>query len=292
MQKKTPTAVEFLNEDDAIAANRAQLQQLFPLPDDAIYQVSLHEKKTSVMKRQAKKALPVLSIVFAAFFLLAWINPVYKTETIASAIGEQKTLTLADRSQLTLDTNTQLQVHWHVRSRQVVLKSGRAMFHVAHQQYRPFYVQAGATRIKVIGTIFDVLLQGEQATVTVLRGKVQVRSYHHAHTQYQEVYLTKDQQTQPYPAHALSVQTVDANTQTAWKDGKIIFERTPLRQALAEMQRYEVRPVVLADAQLADLRISGTFNIKSTDDVIKLLPKILPVKVIHHADGAIYIHKK
>ncbi|WP_024929213.1 FecR family protein [Methylophilus sp. OH31] len=289
MQKKTSTPAEFLNEDDAIAANRAQLQQLFPLPDEALYQA---EKNTSALKRNVKKALPVLGFVFAVFSLLLWLNPAYKTETIASAIGEQKTLTLVDHSHLTLDTNTQLQVHWHLRSRQVVLTSGRVMFHVAHQAYRPFYVKAGATRIKVIGTIFDVLLQGDQATVTVLRGKVQVRRYHNAYTQYQEVYLTKDQQTQSYPARPLFVQTVDTKTQTAWKDGKIIFERTPLHQALAEMQRYETRPVVLADAQLANLKISGTFNTKSTDDVIKLLPQILPVKVIHHADGAIYIHTK
>lgn len=58
------------------------------------------------------------------------------------------------------------------------------------------------------------------------------------------------------------------------------------------MQRYETTPILLADAQLADLKISGTFNTDSIEDVIKLLPQILPVKIIHHANSAIYIQAK
>jgi len=295
-QKQTSTQAEFLTEDAAIATNRMQLQQLFPLPDFSIHHQSLYQQNTSALKlkvkRNIKKALPLLTLFFVAIFLLAWIDPTYKTEKIASVIGEHKTLTLADNSQLTLDTNTQLQVDWHLRSRQITLHSGRAMFHVTHQQYRPFYVQAGATQIKVVGTIFDVLRKNEQVTVTVLQGKVQVRGYNQARTQYQQTYLTKNEQVTVNQGEISSTLTVDSALKTAWTDGKIIFERTPLNQALAEMQRYKTTPIILTNAQLANLKISGTFNTNSTDDIIQLLPNILPVKVTRGANDAIYIGTK
>ena len=296
-QKQISTQAEFLTEEDAIAANRQQLQQLFPLPDffthnQSAYQQNAASISLNAIQRNLKKTLPLLSLFFVAIFLLAWIDPAYKTETIASAIGEHKTLTLADNSQLTLDTNTQLQVDWHLRSRQITLHSGRAMFHVTHQQYRPFYVQAGATQVKVVGTVFDVLHKDEQVTVTVLQGKVQMRSFDHTRTQYQEIYLTKNEQAIAKQGDISPILTVDSASKTAWTDGKIIFDRTPLNQALAEMQRYKTTPIILTDAQLANLKISGTFSTNSTDDILQLLPNILPVKVTHHVNGAIYIQAK
>ena len=293
-KKQTATQAEFLTEEDAIAANREQLQQLFPLPDFSTFHQSPYQQNASAIniKRNIKKALPLLTLFFLAIFLLAWIDPTYKTQKIASAIGEHKTLTLADNSQLTLDTNTQLQVDWHLRSRQITLHSGRAMFHITRQQYRPFYVQAGDAQVKVVGTIFDVLRKNEQVTVTVLQGKVQVRGYNQVRTQYQQTYLTKNEQVTVNQGEISPTLTVDSALKTAWKDGKIIFERTPLNQAVAEMQRYKTTPIVLTHAQLANLKISGTFNTNSSDDIIQLLPNILPVKVSHDANGTIYIGAK
>lgn len=292
MQKRTSQQLEFLIEEDVIEMNREQLQQLFPLPDFSQTDKTDYQKNTSIVKRNIKIAAPILTIFAITIALLAWIDPSYHTETIASAIGEQKTLILADNSQITLDTNTQLQVDWHLLSRQITLQSGRAMFHVTHAQYRPFYVLAGATQVKVIGTIFDVLRKDERTTVTVLQGKVQMRAYNHARAQYQEIYLTKNEQATSDQGEISLILPVDSISKTAWKDGKIIFERTPLNQALAEMQRYKATPIMLTDAQLANLQISGTFNTNSTDDIIQLLPNILPVKVTHGANGVIYIGTK
>jgi transmembrane sensor len=285
MQKQVLQQTQFSQEENAIAANREQLQQLFPLPDFA---QTTAVKKPSKIKHHAKKAAPLLAIIFA----LVWLDPAYRTESVATVIGEQKTLTLADNSILTLDTNTKLQISWHLRSRQVALETGRAMFTVTPNQHRPFYVEADATQIKVVGTVFDVKREGEKVTVTVLQGKVQVQGRDPSGAPQQKTYLTKNQQAISHAGEISPSQKVDSVTKTAWKDGKIIFERTPLVEALAEMQRYKNAPIILTDTQLGQLKVSGTFNTKSTDEMLKLLPNILPVKVSHASNGAVYVSEK
>jgi len=54
------------------------------------------------------------------------------------------------------------------------------------------------------------------------------------------------------------------------------------------MQRYMTQPIRLADARIGDLRLSGDYDIKDIDDLLKVLPTILPVNVRHN-DGAVVI---
>ena len=46
----------------------------------------------------------------------------------------------------------------------------------------------------------------------------------------------------------------------AWTVGKVVFDATPLAQALQEMNRYSERSSVIADANLRDLPVSGIYS--------------------------------
>ncbi|AYC33664.1 iron dicitrate transport regulator FecR [Pseudomonas cavernae] len=274
---------QYAREEEALARHREELRKRFPLPD--------LPKPAQRVRHKAAQALAILALVVGG---LLWLDPAYRHEQLTSAVGERREVTLADGSRVTLDTATDLQISWHLRSRQVRLQRGQALFEVSPARYRPFLVEAGATRVRVVGTVFAVKNLGSDVQVSVTRGKVSVRG---SQDFANEIFLTGGQQVLAHAGQLGAPTTVDAKTQLAWKDGKLIFARTPLKQALGEIQRYRQAPLrlmnePLAEGQLADLEISGVFNTAQTDAFLDLLPSILPVKLIREANGAATIQAR
>lgn len=88
--------------------------------------------------------------------------------------GEQvRQVTLADRSQLTLDAGSALAVDFDHGERRVRLLRGAAFFEVTHTG-QPFLVEASGGEVRVLGTQFEVREQGAGAQVTVRSGRVAV----------------------------------------------------------------------------------------------------------------------
>ena len=78
----------------------------------------------------------------------------------------------------------------------------------------------------------------------------------------------------------------------AWQERKLVFSRTPLAQAIAQIQRYRQAPIRLEDPALAQLPISGVFNTDNVEDLLDLLPHILPLTMARDADGTLHITHK
>ena len=64
--------------------------------------------------------------------------PQYET-----AVGERSTFTLSDGSIVTLNTNSELTVHYSDTRREARLARGEANFEVAKNRAKPFVVRAG-----------------------------------------------------------------------------------------------------------------------------------------------------
>ncbi len=99
--------------DDALERHRDALKDLFPLPP------------SRPKSRKASKAAGVALLLALAIGALAWLDPAYKRERFATAIGERRDVTLADGSQLLLDSGSQIEVSWHPLSRRVALRAGQ-----------------------------------------------------------------------------------------------------------------------------------------------------------------------
>lgn len=277
-QQNPPPGKEQHSAEDALAQHRDTLKELFPLP----------EIKKPRKKKTAANATLLLAMIAAG---LLWLDPAYRSEQHATVIGQRADITLADGSKLTLNTDTQLEVSWHLRSRRVALRQGQALFSVAKAAYRPFTVAAGKADIRVVGTVFDVYRQQDHVTVTVEEGKVQVTSK--AASGHMRTMLTANQQITMSADGALQpAHDINPANSLAWRDGKLVFEQTPLSQAIAEIQRYRREPIRLQSAALGKLRFSGVFAIDNTDKLLQLLPDILPVKVKQQKDGSLLVSEK
>ncbi|MDB6060279.1 MAG: fecR family protein [Verrucomicrobiaceae bacterium] len=266
--------------EQVLSRHRTVLQGRFPLED--IHGLAIVHRR--VRARRSKRAAIAIALLLVVAGVLRF-DPTYRTEHFATAIGERREVALSDGSHITLNTNTALDLEWHLRTRRVLLATGQVLFDVEHARYRPFLVAAGSTQIRVVGTAFDVRREHDDVTVTVLRGKVAVRNANG-----DEALLTIGQRALSNSTGLGSTQTVDSAVTTLWRDGKLVFDRTPLREALAEIQRYSREPIVLgADLSLAEQRVSGVFAIDNASAVLDLLPQILPVALVHLAGGGVRV---
>jgi transmembrane sensor len=198
---------------------------------------------------------------------------VYTTGT-----GEQRIVNLADGSTLELNAESVVRVRLTDRERDVDLEKGQALFNVAKDSRRPFIVKSDGTTVRAVGTQFDVDRETSATVVTVLEGRVAVAQESEAAavgtlfptdasplfvSAGEQVILTA--QAASRPAHA------DLAAATAWRKGKLIFSSTPLTAVIAEYNRYHEKRLVLADAALADFRISGVFSAADSTSLIAFL---------------------
>lgn len=201
----------------------------------------------------------------------------------ATAPGERRVVTLPDGSTLELNSRSRVQVSFEADRRHVDLSEGEAMFSVAHDNARPFVVQAGPGQITVTGTRFDVRRDGEQARVAVESGHVQVQGV----DPQTRVNLTAGQGTQvSAQGHVAAVQAVNAQALTAWRKGQLVFDNATLGEVAAEVSRYRAQPLQVSSPALAQLRVSSVFKVDDTDALLRALPKILPVAIRAREDGS------
>jgi len=76
----------------------------------------------------------------------AWMRMGSELQTLATAVGQQRSVTLADGSVVSLNTNTIVETHLQRSIREIYLRQGEAHFQVAHDRSRPFLVHAGRCR--------------------------------------------------------------------------------------------------------------------------------------------------
>lgn len=274
MNQREPQEDAFTPADDAIARHREELKKRFPMPSP------------SKPEPRSRTRLGVAMAVLGFACGLIWLDPAYRTEQFSSAIGKYESIQLADGSHVTLDAASRIRVSWHLRSRQVELQQGQALFSVAPAVYRPFLTIAGATRITVVGTRYNVNRSQQDVRVTVEEGRVDVGGSE------ADIRLHAGDQVLVRNGRLGMPVRIDASASSAWTNGRLVFDRTPLREVLEVVQRHRAGSVIIQDQSLNELPVSGAFDSNRLDGMLALLPKILPVELSRDADGTLYLNRR
>ncbi|MDZ4374360.1 MAG: FecR domain-containing protein [Phenylobacterium sp.] len=174
---------------------------------------------------------------------------------LVTDVGGQRLEVLADGSRVRLNTDTRLRVAYRDGVRRVVLEHGQAYFDVAHDPQRPFVVVADGAEVRALGTRFDVRHDRQAVQVTLLQGRVQVRAEDGDPT-----VLTPGQAVAVSRSGVSRPVAVDGGAVTSWTSGRITLRGVPLREAVAEVNRYSTRKVVLdAPEAVSGELVSGQF---------------------------------
>ena len=192
-----------------------------------------------------------------------------------TGIRERRSLRLDDGSQLELNANTALDIHFDSRQRLIQLLRGEIIVQTAKDPaQRPFMVQTAQGGVRALGTRFSVRQLPEQTRVGVLEAAVEVSPQRHAN---HALRLEAGQQVTFDFDRVGSARPLPAGS-TAWVQGMLSVDDWRLGDFIEELGRY--RPGVLhCAAEVHGLKISGAFRIDDTDTVLENLGKSLPVKV-------------
>jgi transmembrane sensor len=226
-------------------------------------------------RRVAPVAVLVTAVVLAlcgAGGMAAWMVNQGRAQSYASAVGEQKRIALSDGSTMILDTDTTAEVRMKARSRQVAVIRGRVHFDVAKDNSRPFAVRFGDRQVVAVGTAFDVARYGDRASVVMTSGKVllETAGARRLITRGERVSFDRNSLVQDQP---------DLNTLTAWQSGRALFDNQPLEDVVREMNRYSRRPIVLASADLGEMRVSGAYATSDLEGFAVSVATLLPLSV-------------
>lgn len=223
-----------------------------------------------------------------------------------TAIGEQKTIHLADGSSIILNTNTDLEVLFDAKVRLIRLNRGEAYFEVAKDQRRRFRVEAGDNAVVAVGTAFAVHRKVGEVDVAVSHGIVE---------------LQQNRVKQPKLAqeNALDTAAIDTGESTAlterawtpvaamvvgqtariaeasgeivrddigavdkildWTDGSLVFNGEPLSEVVKSISRYSGYRFEIENDELNNLRIGGVFKVGDVNGLVEALQAGFGVKV-------------
>ncbi len=250
-----------------------------------------------MLKPRSRRTLP--RAMAASFVLLCaalatsqdWFGRAPSVDLqLSSARGEQRQVELADGSRIDLNVDTRLHVRLYDDHREVELLQGEAFFAVARDERRPFVVMAGEGSVRVLGTRFSVRRGGERLDVAVESGKVAVSP--EAGGSHRAELGAGDSADFDYRTRHLELGHRSPEEIASWRRGQLIFRDRPLAQLVDELSHYRNAPVGLADASLAERRVSGSLNIGKPDAFLAALPQLLPVRVEYLANGTALIHPR
>ncbi len=233
--------------------------------------------------RRAVAAGIVVMVLSAATFAGFTFLGSSASHAYATAVGEQRTVTLADSSRVTLNTDTRFIVKFSEGQRRILLERGEALFEVAHDPARPFTVISPAGSVRAVGTRFVVRVgEDRQLDVIVTQGRVIVSPNADGDIGWpsaapasagQQVHVVEDRLA------IASVSSDQLNRELAWRQGDIVFSGEPLSQAAAEMQRY-TQTRISVDPAVAHHSVGGYFRTNDVAAFIETVESVFPVRAV------------
>ena len=241
---------------DAAAANRDAWRQANALwsglePVKTEYD-AMRRRDGLVSRRYALAGIAATAM--ASTVLWQAVRPRLGADYITAA-GETQAVTLADGSLVNLGSRSAFAVDFDAGHRRLQLLRGEAFFSVASKDPRPFIVSAMKGRILTYDAGFNVNSTPACVQVAVASSTVSLLPPNH-----QALTLSAGWRARYDAEHLYPALQVDITSVGVWRQGRLVFENTPLREVLAEIERWRGGRIAVLDAKTAETPVSAIFD--------------------------------
>lgn len=221
-----------------------------------------------------------------------------------TGVGQRAEVELRDGSVVTLGGQTRLAVEYTVSRRSIRLFAGKAWFQDKDIRNWPFVVNAGGGTITAIGTAFVVNRGSDGVVVMVTAGTVEVAAG--ASVLRMRALGQPSVALLPFPVIRLgrnqelsyrddgtmgSVTRTDPRAVAAWTRGYLVFEDTPLRDVVGNIDRYWSQHI-LVSPRAGELRFSGLIYEDQVRYWLNGLRRIFPVTVQGRGGAEFCVHTR
>jgi transmembrane sensor len=255
--------------------------------------------QTTVQKHNAKVAVKTFTIptylriaasvaLLVSFTVVLWMLGNDHTQTVTTAYGEVKAITLPDQSIVMLNGNSILTYEdaWDAQTPREVWIKGEAYFDIKHLNRDTSFVAPGdrfivhgnGIDIQVLGTSFNVKSRRNKTNIALLTGKIEVSYADPAsvssgglvmlpgdYVEYSgQKLLTKKKLARPHKA-------------ATWTVREITFTDPSLNDIMETLQDNYGYAVNVEDQELMAMKIEGEISVTSVQELLSLVSSTLGI---------------
>jgi transmembrane sensor len=214
-------------------------------------------------------------------------RPLSQAQTITTDVGERKSIQLANDAELALNTRSTVHVDPNPKSRSVVLERGEVIFNALDD---PWVLRCDDLEIKVVSAKIHVRYEAMDSSsrLNVIEGQVSVRRAAQV-----ESSLPGYSHFDPIVVRAGEYLMIRASLgaperfnpaevrrRRAWMQGVLILQGDSLKDAVAELNRYNKRRLVIGDDSITRLVLGGTFDVTRIDEFAESLNKLFGIRAV------------
>ncbi len=315
---------------ESIWQEATSLEQLRPFADLPPARGSGWQRVRASLAVQPVRWAGTASLAVAIIAVGVWypLAPMH----YVTGVAEVREIHLSDGSDVILGARSSLDVALHLRERRVTLISGVAFFSVSKDISRPFIVRVGDKEVRVVGTKFEIRHDLTKMRVAVVAGTVEVMqvlergrrltrdpsrtvsfdaSAAHAvsavnpsevpivppavttvDNQERRVLTAGQQVTAALVGAIPPPQVMPHGEPAAWRHGRLVYVDAPLKDIIADANRYSHEPIAIADEGVANVRVSVTYPCDRIEEMMATLSRSLSLEIEHPRSGGMLLKAK
>ena len=270
---------------EAIAGSMARMRDDPDLNQVAAEALARGADRRRAKAQRARARRPIIIGSLAAACCVVAIGAVWsRAPTYSTGVGQTFSARLDDGSRVQLNTDSAVKVAYDKGERKIILVRGQAFFDVAHDANHPFVVYAGDTKVRALGTRFEVRRIGQEVRVTLAQGSVEVTD---PDLQAARWTLRPGQALAVAPATGSTAKPrpVDVAVATSWTEGKVIFQGVRLSDAVSEINRYTRDKIILAPGTPTEVAVTGVFSAGDNADFVDVVAHTFGLKPVSRPGG-------
>lgn len=253
----------------------------------AVERAALNRLRPDGEKQRYRLSGAALAILGLFFVSAPWVQSIWHRHfpDHETAIGEIRSASLSDGSQLTLDTASALSVKLSQEQREISLYRGRLLAKVAHGK-APFVVETADGTATALGTVFTVSIDGQGTVVTVVQSHVRACSADRCET------LAPGEQARMSAAGIVRLPNSDPDMAASWAEGWLAVDDRPVAEVILNLNRYRQNPIRFNHASLSAVHVSGSFPLGDTDRTLEAVAEAANLRLSKSPDGSIDVARK
>jgi transmembrane sensor len=247
----------------------------------------------------------------------------------ATGVAEVREFRLSDGSEVTLGARTSIDLAFRDNERRVIMSEGEAFFSISKNPARAFVVVVGEKEVRVVGTKFEIRRRDAGVRVAVVEGTVEVMqsptasvttvprsARSHAGAAHpatvtlsdgasatlpdtevgeqpgERVLIAGQQVTATMAGPIPDPQSMPRGEPAAWRHGRLVYVDAPLREVVADANRYSNESIAIGDERTANLRVSVTYPSNRIGEMLSALSRSLSIDIERPAAGGIVLTSK
>lgn len=204
------------------------------------------------------------------------------SNAIETAIGEQRTQTLADGSVLSVNVVSHVSVSMTGEQRLIELHEGEAAFRANASVASPFVVLAGDYEARATGTVFNVRQREDTVEIAVRSGVVQV-CRKGAPDRVLVTLVAGDALELPArwsDSLPLTPRRVAAEDVGQWQMRVVTYENTAVADVVQDLNRYFAHQISIDGAALAEMKVTLRLQIEDRQGAVNTFSRLLGAKAV------------